>query len=184
MQKLSHPNIVSLLEVINESNSFFLVMEKCDMDLKKYLTKFRLSERKSVEILRQLLAGFSKLVEKGYIHRDLKPANILITSKLEFKLADFGMAKYVDHYDTALLQTLVGTPLYMSPQILMGQSYTTKCDIWSLGCIFYEMLTGVSPWTANTEQALLRNILNKPLAVPQGGSKWSTDLLQKMLMIK
>ena len=60
----------------------------------------------------------------------------------QFKLADFGMARYVPEYDSSMLQSIVGTPLYMAPQILRKEAYTTKCDIWSAGIIFYEVLLG------------------------------------------
>lgn len=91
----------------------------------------------AVHIFKQLIMGFRELVNLGIIHRDLKPANILVNSKGEFKLADFGFAKYVDNYDTKLLYSIVGSPLYMAPQILNKSKYTTKSDIWSLGFVFY-----------------------------------------------
>ena len=79
------------------------------------------------------------LVKKNIIHRDLKPANILIHDKI-MKIADFGFAKSIENFNGKLLQTCVGSPLYMSPQILNGKPYTTQSDIWSLGIIYYEML--------------------------------------------
>jgi len=97
-----------------------------------------------------MFLGFSQLIDKGIIHRDLKPANILVNSKGEFKLADFGFAKYVDHFDSKLLHSIVGTPLYMAPQILKKSKYTTKCDIWSIGFIYYELVTSKPPWTGNS----------------------------------
>lgn len=124
----------------------YLVMEYCEQDLAKYLKKNKCDEKTAIYILKQLVLGFRELVNQGIIHRDLKPANILVNSKGEFKLADFGFAKFVDHYDSKLLYSIVGTPLYMSPQILNKTQYTTKSDIWSLGFIFYEMLTGTYPW--------------------------------------
>ncbi len=124
----------------------YLVMEYCEQDLAKYLKKNKCDEKTAIFILKQLVLGFRELVNQGIIHRDLKPANILVNSKGEFKLADFGFAKFVDHYDSKLLYSIVGTPLYMSPQILNKSQYTTKSDIWSLGFIFYEMLTGTYPW--------------------------------------
>lgn len=99
--------------------------------------------------------GFQELAAKGIIHRDLKPANILVNSQGEFKLADFGFAKYVDHFDSNMLQSCVGTPLYMAPQLLKKGKYSTKCDIWSVGFIFYEMLVGNLPWTGYSEANLL-----------------------------
>jgi calcium-dependent protein kinase len=125
--------------------------------------------------------GFRELVNLGIIHRDLKPANILVNSKGEFKLADFGFAKFVDHYDSKLLYSIVGTPLYMSPQILNKTQYTTKSDIWSLGFILYEMLTGTYPWMGTSEANLYKNIMTRPLNIPNTVSAYSRDVLSKML---
>lgn len=96
----------------------YLVLEYCEQDLSKFLKKNKCNEKMALTIFKQLLLGFRELVNQGIIHRDLKPANILVNSKGEFKLADFGFAKFVDHYDSKLLYSIVGTPLYMSPQIL------------------------------------------------------------------
>ena len=124
----------------------------------KYMKSAKLDEKKAKNILKQIISGiyflissgFSQLIDKGIIHRDLKPANILVNSKGEFKLADFGFAKYVDHFDSKLLHSIVGTPLYMAPQILKKTKYTTKCDIWSIGFIYYELVSSRLPWNGNS----------------------------------
>ena len=152
LRQLDHPNIVKLFDIIEENNSLFMVMEYCQMDLSLYLKKYKLDEQRATEIIRQLVAGLKYLVEKGVIHRDIKPANILVNARGEFKLADFGLARYVQEYDSSLLKTVAGTPLYMAPQILKKTSYTTKCDIWSAGIIFYELLVGKLPWYATSEK--------------------------------
>lgn len=149
LRQLNHPNIVRLVEIIEEGSSLFMVMEYCEQDLSQFLRKFKLDEGRAIEIIKQVAMGLSCLVERGVIHRDLKPANILVNSRNEFKLADFGLARYVQEFDSSLLQTIAGTPLYMAPQILRKSPYTTKCDIWSAGVIFYELLTGRIPWTAS-----------------------------------
>ena len=82
------------------------------------------------------------------LHRDLKPANIMKKGHL-LKLGDFGFAKQMENKGQ-MVATMVGTPLYMSIEILKGDSYTSKCDIWALGFIFYELLHGETPWTANS----------------------------------
>jgi serine/threonine protein kinase len=74
------------------------------------------------------------------------------------KLGDFGFAKQCHNGKTQINQSAVGTPLYMSLEILKGDEYTSKCDIWALGFIFYEILHGDTPWTASTETQLVRNI--------------------------
>ena len=123
-------------------------MEYCkDGDLKKYLkSKKKLSDEEAYDILRQIIKGYQELAKNNTIHRDLKPANILINQGL-FKICDFGFSK-VSKDPTTALKTCVGSPIYMAPQILEKRDYSAKCDIWSLGVIYYELLHGSVPWTA------------------------------------
>lgn len=100
-------------------------------------------------------------MKEKVIHRDLKPANILINDGL-YKICDFGFAKYVNNM-TEVLKSCVGSPIYMAPQILEKQKYNYKCDIWSLGIIYYEMLHGVVPWKGVSENDLMNNIRTIPL---------------------
>ena len=92
------------------------------------------------------MSGAKYLHKNGIIHRDLKPANILIKQGV-CKLSDFGFAKSLNH-DETIMKSIVGTPLYMSPQILKKAKYTNKSDLWSIGLIYYEMLHGRTPWPA------------------------------------
>lgn len=96
LRQLDHPNIVKLYDIIEENNSLFMIMEYCEMDLSLYLKKYKLDEGKAIEIIKQVLSGLNYLVGKGVIHRDIKPANILVNSRNEFKLADFGLARHVE----------------------------------------------------------------------------------------
>lgn len=139
-----------------------------------------------------ILTGFQELIKHGVIHRDLKPANILIKTDIfnneQFKLADFGFSKLVDNFAKQQFNSFVGTPLYMSPQILENQKYTTKSDIWSFGFIFYEILFGKHPWSAQTIPQLVQNIKNTPLTFPKvAGQEISfetKDLISKCLAIQ
>lgn len=87
-------------------------------------------------MIRQILTGFLPLLKIGIIHRDLKPENILIHDS-ELKIADFGFAKSLHNFRNQMLTSAVGTPLYMSPQILKEEPYTSKSDVWSIGLIAY-----------------------------------------------
>ena len=92
------------------------------------------------------MKGAKYLHTKGIIHRDLKPANILIKNGI-CKISDFGFARHLGH--STIMKSIVGTPLYMSPQILKGLKYTSKSDLWSIGLIYYELIHGRTPWLAN-----------------------------------
>lgn len=105
------------------------------------------------------------MVRLNVVHRDIKPANILY-NKGVYKLADFGMAKYLQTCEQNMLKSHVGTPYYMAPQILERKSYTKKCDVWSLGVIFYELIFGRLPWEGKDEKALLTNILSQKIRFP------------------
>ncbi len=115
------------------------------------------------------------------MHRDLKPANILVRRGVA-KLADFGMAKYVAN-EGFLLRSHVGTPYYMAPQLLQRIEYSRKCDIWSMGVIFYELIFGRLPWQGKNEAALLQDIMSRPLVFPAPLSPPIQDLLARMLAI-
>lgn len=148
LKSLKNPNIIELHDVLSTPNNIYLIMEYCpNGDLKQYLQKnLRFSENKALEILKQILNGYQELYKNGIIHRDLKPENILLTSDFNFKIADFGFAKALDNFSFQTMNSLVGTPLYMSPQILKQEKYTTKSDVWSIGIIYYEMIYGKTPW--------------------------------------
>ena len=113
--------------------------------------------------------------------RDLKPANIML-SKGVVKIGDFGFAKknITKRIKNA---TSVGTPLYMPIQILKSEPYTSKCDIWAVGFIFYELLHNKTPWTAQTEFELVKNIETKPAKINESLHLETQDFLKKCLMI-
>ena len=119
MKKVEHTNIVKLLDVYQTNNNMYIVTEFCqDGDLRGYIKKKkRLGESGAVEALKDIVAGFKYLHEREIIHRDLKPANILI-SEGTCKISDFGFAKSLEYGEGTVLKSIVGTPLYMSPQIL------------------------------------------------------------------
>ncbi|CAD8204215.1 unnamed protein product [Paramecium pentaurelia] len=166
LTKLKGENIVRLHETLATQNNYYQIIDLCDGDLKQLLEKQQtLQQDEAIKMMLDLLRGFLELIQNGIIHRDVKPANILI-SKGKYKLADFGFARLVDNYAQQQFVTVLGTPLYMSPQLLQNLQYSTKCDIWSLGFIFYEVLYGRTPWTANSIPELVKNIQEKPLLFP------------------
>ncbi|CAD8096317.1 unnamed protein product [Paramecium primaurelia] len=148
MKDLDCPNIVKLLDVVQTPNNCYIISELCTGgDLREYMKRHGcLTEQQALPIITQILKGILQSFKRGIIHRDLKPANILITSENIFKIADFGFAKRFQHLEGDLMSSLAGTPLYMSPQVLLRKQYTSKCDVWSVGLIYYELIEGRTPW--------------------------------------
>lgn len=160
LKSLSHPNIIHCYDVLLTPNNIYLVMDYCEGgDLQSFLSKHkRLDEQTALSILKQLLKGYQVLLGYGVLHRDLKSKNILLKDGV-FKIADFGFAKHLQNFEKQVLQTLVGTPLYMSPQLLKKEPYSSKSDVWSLGVIYFELLFGRTPWVSGSERELIKQIL-------------------------
>ncbi|CAD8160861.1 unnamed protein product [Paramecium octaurelia] len=167
MKLIEDKNIVRLIDVLQSVNNTYIVTEFCNGgDLREYLKKRKsIPENDAINVLKDLLHGIKALLKIGIIHRDIKPANIMIHDGI-FKITDFGFAKQVDSHIDTIMNSLVGTPLYMSPQILKRQSYTSKCDIWSLGLIFYELIYGITPWHSQNLVELMAKLDTKPLEFP------------------
>ncbi|EAS06587.2 Serine/Threonine kinase domain protein (macronuclear) [Tetrahymena thermophila SB210] len=186
MKMIKDKNVVQLLDVRRSSNNIYLIVEYCNGgSLESYLNKNgkRLSETETLRIIREIVSGFKCLYEQKIVHRDLKPANILLHDGIP-KIADFGFSKVVEHsMEQADLASLVGSPIYMCPQILNCQTYSSKLDVWSLGIIFYEMLYGKTPWKAKSVFDLANNINNTNLEFPSAPvvSKRTQQLIKNML---
>ncbi|KRX04744.1 Protein kinase-like domain [Pseudocohnilembus persalinus] len=180
-------NIVKFIELVEVENYIYLVQEFCkDGDLKDKIVSFSyIEENEALIIIQQIIEAFQHLHKYGIIHRDLKPANILIHDD-KYKLADFGFAKTLQqNIGQHMLTSVVGSPYYMSPQLLKNDKYSYKTDIWSLGMIFYEMLFGDLPWMANDPKCLLQKILNDPVNCKRKNislSKESIELLKMSLL--
>lgn len=98
----------------------------------------------ALDYFRQLLEAFKILVEYNIMHRDIKPDNILFHNGM-VKLGDFGFCKNLES-DTAMTSTMLGSPIYMAPEVLKGEDYSSKADVWSLGVVLFEMLFGYCPF--------------------------------------
>lgn len=172
--KLSHPNIISILDFgCTEEGTPFMVLEYFHGDsLENYLKKHNHMEWNE---FKKILKGFCNALgyahNQGLYHRDIKPSNILV-SDLEsnsprVKLIDFGVAKLIDFFQTTEFQgrTLAGTPEYMSPDVANGHAYSSKSDIYSLGCVAFECLSGVKPF--KSESALQVIALHAKKSAPK-----------------
>ena len=165
---MQHPNIVTLYEPgYDKSVISYLATEYVDGEsLRQKLKRTKpLPLTEAVRIGEDILRGLAYAHTKGIIHRDIKPANILLTSEGQAKIADFGIARPVDSSLTAA-GSMLGTPNYMSPEQVRCGEITTRSDLFSVGVVLYEMLTGVKPFAAPELTGILRNVceLTPPLA--------------------
>ena len=146
--------------------NIYIITEFCNKgDLSQFLKGRAMKEKYALYFMKQIRDGLKYLINNKIFHRDLKPHNILINDKGELKIADFGFAR---HFETDnMVETLCGTPLYMAPEIMKKQKYTTKSDLWSVGVILYQMLFGKRPYDAHNILDLLNNIENNAVTIPQ-----------------
>jgi negative regulator of PHO system len=158
MKELKHENIVSLHDVIHTENKLMLVFEHMDKDLKKYMDtqgdRGALNPVTIKSFMHQLLQGIDFCHTNRVLHRDLKPQNLLINTKGQLKLADFGLARAFGIPVNTFSNEVV-TLWYRAPDVLLGsRTYSTSIDIWSAGCIMAEMYTGrpLFPGTTNEDQ--------------------------------
>lgn len=158
MKELKHENIVTLHDVIHTENKLMLVFEYMDKDLKKYMDsrgdRGQLEQMTIKRFMRDLLRGTAFCHENRVLHRDLKPQNLLISTKGQLKLADFGLARAFGIPVNTFSNEVV-TLWYRAPDVLLGsRTYNTSIDIWSAGCIMAEMYTGrpLFPGTTNDDQ--------------------------------
>ncbi|HEX9162615.1 MAG TPA: serine/threonine-protein kinase [Thermoanaerobaculia bacterium] len=158
---LQHPNIVTLYEPGYENNVIaWLATEYVEGEnLRDHLRKRKpLPLDEALRVIEGILRGLAFAHAKGIVHRDIKPANILITTTGEAKIADFGIARPLDSNLTAVGEML-GTPSYMSPEQVKCQPVTTRSDLFSVGAVLYEMLTGVKAFGASDVTGILRNVV-------------------------
>ena len=158
MKELKHENIVALHDVIHTENKLMLVFEYMDKDLKKHMDsrgdRGQLEPITIKSFMHQLLRGIAFCHENRVLHRDLKPQNLLINSRGQLKLGDFGLARAFGIPVNTFSNEVV-TLWYRAPDVLLGsRTYNTSIDIWSAGCIMAEMYTGrpLFPGTTNEDQ--------------------------------
>jgi tetratricopeptide (TPR) repeat protein len=158
---LDHPN-VGVIHGIDETEDglTFIVMAFYDgASLAQRIAKGRLGTHEAIGIARQMALGLGEAHSHGIIHRDVKPSNVMLTASGLVKIVDFGLAKAMTEA-TASQTGVTGTVRYMSPEQAMERTLDQRCDIWALGVVFAEMLTGTSPFHAESLTAMLFAILN------------------------
>ncbi len=155
-RQVSHPNVCRMFDIGEADGTLFLTMEYVDgEDLASVVRRIgRLSPDKATEIARQICAGLAAAHERGVVHRDLKPANVMLDSAGKIRVTDFGLAGIAASIKGADVRA--GTPAYMAPEQLAGRDVSTKSDIYSLGLILYEILTGKRAFEASTLPELMK----------------------------
>jgi serine/threonine protein kinase len=188
---LSHPNIVTVHDYFEHEGTPYIAMEYVERgSLRPYVGKMTMAQIGGV--LEGLLAGLTNAEQNGIVHRDLKPENLMVTSDGRVKIADFGIAKATTKMQTGAFLTAtgttVGTPTYMAPEQAMAQEIGPWTDLYSVGCMAFEMFTGRVPFhDSDAPMAILLRHVNEPIpavksvddSVDQGLSDWVEALLVK-----
>ena len=166
LKEMKHANIVDLLDVLFQAPKLTLVFEYCEYDLKKYMERLQgpghpmpLHIDSEVKpLLRQLLNALVYMHQRNVVHRDLKPQNLLLTDTLQLKLADFGLAR-VEGIPVKKYSHEAVTLWYRSPDVILGSTtYGMSVDMWSAGCVFAEMVTGVPLFNGKNEPEQMQKI--------------------------
>jgi len=178
----SHENVLSIYDFIYYGRSYYLVMEYVDGDDLRKIIDYMSPVPPVIAalIIRDVANGLVYTHSKNIIHRDIKPSNLLISHQGEVKLIDFGVAK--DEAPSKLTMTgmIVGTPSYMSPEQANGDRISGQSDIYSLGVLLFEMITGYKPFIGDTNTEILMNIVRGKYPSPR---KYNRDLPLRLVRI-
>jgi serine/threonine protein kinase len=159
--RLSHPNIVTVYDVGHDNDTIYIAMEFLEgTPLNETIKEDGLAHDKTVALAVQMAEAIDYAHNRGIIHRDIKPTNIIVTAMDQVKITDFGIARIEDPSATQQTQAgeILGTPVYMSPEQIMGKPIDGRSDLYALGVILYELSTGTRPFKGNNLAAIFRAI--------------------------
>jgi serine/threonine-protein kinase len=183
--QLAHPNIVGVMDYGTHNGQPYLVMEYiAGGSLKERMGK-PIAYTKAARMLAPVARALHYAHQQSIIHRDLKPANLLVTQSGDLMLSDFGIAKLVDSQMSNQLTASgesIGTPAYMSPEQGLGKPIDPRSDVYSLGIVFYEMITGHSPFVADTPVAVMLKHVTEPLPRPREFVPGIPDFVEQVLL--
>ncbi len=161
--KLAHPNIVVVYDVEDDKDMSYIVMEHIEgRDIRQALaSEHRFDVARAVKIISQVCGALDYAHQAGIIHRDIKPSNIMLLPGDKAKVTDFGIAKIADNFSLTLPGHVLGTPSYMAPEQFEGMEIDGRADIFSLGVVFYELVTGCRPFAGHSLASLAYKIVHK-----------------------
>lgn len=185
LTKINNPNVIKFIELIKTENNYYFIYEYCNGGTLEdvILSNGYLTEEMSRKILKQIIHGLDAVNKNFILHRDLKPQNIFFHDG-EAKIGDFGFCKQLKGR-ADMAKTMLGSPIYMAPEILTGQNYGLKADIWSLGCIYFEMLCGYCPFEGKDIREIIDLINQYRITFREGVgiSDESKFLIYRMLQV-
>nr|QTW49372.1 fused [Plutella xylostella] len=180
-RELNHPNIIRMIDSFDTESELVVVTEYAEKELHSILAKEGcLNEEQVKKITWDLVSALYYLHSHRVLHRDLKPQNVLLDSTGRAKLCDFGLARIMTNA-THILTSIKGTPLYMAPELIDEKPYDHQADLWSLGCIVYELMAGQPPFCTMSIWQLVRMIRHKPVQWPSFISAEARSFLQGLL---
>ena len=185
MYILNNPHCLRLKNHFEDDNNFYLVMPLASKgQLYRVLKKFRkFDERTAAQILRETISALQYLhsFKPPIIHRDIKPENLLLNEGGRVLLADYGWSNF--NMEGDVRKTFCGTPEYIAPEMLMKKGHDTRVDIWSIGILMFELLSGYSPFVAKTNQELYQNIRRLKIQWPKDMPPLAKNLISKILRL-
>ena len=181
-RQVSHPNVCRVFDIGDADGIPFLTMEYIDgEDLSSLIRRIgRLPQDKAIEVSRQICAGLAAAHERGVVHRDLKPANVMLDGAGKARITDFGLAGIAANIQGA--EVRAGTPAYMAPEQLSGKEVTVKSDIYSLGLVMYEVLTGRRAYDAATLPELIKSREEGTITNPSTIVKDLDPLIERVIL--
>lgn len=185
LSSLSHPNIVKFLNYVENESGVFLIMEYVDgCTLEDFINNKNglIVEERALPMIREMLDAFSAAHAQGIIHRDIKPSNIYITKDGHIKVLDFGIAEIIQGTEAAGGEA-AGTPEYMSPEQVLGRPIDNRSDIYSLGVLIHQMLTGHAPYDIDSMSSLdvKRRVISVHLPPMKNYYPYISDAMQEVV---
>lgn len=188
MAALTHPNIISVYDFDVQGDTYYIVMEYIEGGTLKDLIEMhtrrgeKLSLARAVQIILELADALSFAHSRGMIHRDIKPANVMINGRGSAILMDFGIAKMTSGPTYTATGAMIGTPAYMSPEQGIGKPGDERSDLYSLGVLFFQLVTGQLPYDAETPLAVVLKHVNDPIPSPQQLNATIPPLIEEVIL--